>query len=429
MNITLTNRGLLRAVFVAFILFLVYRFLATVAATVLLLGTGLLVAVALSAPVEALQRRRIPRPAAVALIVGGVLIVLAVGGYLLLSTLTEQASQLVSSLPRALSQLVERARGFAREIGFNIAAGRGGEGVSPQSLASVGRGVLGGALGLFSGLAAFLTGLIVVLFVPLYLTAMPGPVVRWVIRLFPPEKREEVRSLLSGAYTRLLGWLKGHLFSMVVIGLLSTLALYLIGVPGALFLGVFSGLVAFVPLIGSVVGAIPPLVLALADNPLDALWVLLAYVAIQQVESNLLTPLVMQRTVSLHPVVVIATVSVASAAFGVLGTLLAVPASVVAGVFVERLWFRRLEKKRRKYCGMMTGSFAWPDPYSGRVLGETVKAVRGSEMKRMGDLQIAEDMKAQRRRCVCHRGQTALPVRPFRRYRWCLWGEERRSTS
>jgi predicted PurR-regulated permease PerM len=99
------------------------------------------------------------------------------------------------------------------------------------------------------------------------------------------------------------------------------------------------------------VGAVPPLILAFANNPLDALWVLLAYVAIQQIESNLITPLVMQRTVSLHPVVVIATVTVASAAFGILGTLLAVPVSVVAGVFVERLWFRRLEENDASTAG------------------------------------------------------------------------------
>jgi predicted PurR-regulated permease PerM len=121
-----------------------------------------------------------------------------------------------------------------------------------------------------------------------------------VVRLFPPEKREEVCSLLSEAYARLLGWLKGHLFSMAVIGLLSTLALYLKSVPGALFLATFSGLVAFVPIVGSIVGAVPPLILAFANNPLDALWVLLAYMAIQQIESNLITPLVMQRTASLH---------------------------------------------------------------------------------------------------------------------------------
>jgi predicted PurR-regulated permease PerM len=66
-------------------------------------------------------------------------------------------------------------------------------------------------------------------------------------------------------------------------------------------------------------------------------------VVIQQVESNLLTPLVMQKAASLHPAVVIAAVTVAGAAFGILGVLLAVPACVVGGVLVEELWFRRVE--------------------------------------------------------------------------------------
>ena len=88
---------------------------------------------------------------------------------------------------------------------------------------------------------------------------------------------------------------------MAVVGLLATIALYIIGIPGALLLGIFSGLVAFVPIIGSIAGAIPPILLAFAGSPLDALWVVLAYVVIQQIESNLLTPLVMQQAVSLHP--------------------------------------------------------------------------------------------------------------------------------
>lgn len=337
----LTNRGLLRAVVLAFALVLAYRFLAAVVAVVLLLATGLLVAVALSAPVEVLHRRRVPRPVSVAILVMLAAAGLGLGGYLLYPTLATQASQLTSSLPDALSQLVGRLRELARGLGIGLSGG--GE-LSPRTLARVGRRLLGGALMLFSGLASFLTGLIVVLFVPLYLTAMPETVTGWVVRLFPPEKRSTARGLLSEARERLLGWLGGRLFSMFVVGLLSTLALYLIGVPAALFLGVFSGLAAFIPIIGSVAGAVPPLVLAFAGNPLDALWVLVAYGVIQQIESNLLTPLVMQRAVSLHPAVVVASVTAASAAFGVLGALLAVPTSVVIGLLVEELWFRRLEE-------------------------------------------------------------------------------------
>jgi len=341
LRVSLTNQGLLRAVLLAFALLLVYQFLAAVVATVLLLATGLLLAVALSAPVELLHRRKVPRPAAVTLIVLVILAALGLGGYLLLPVLAEQISQLASYLPDALSQLVERLRNLASRLGIQT----GGGSISPSTLASIGRRVLGGILGIFSGFASFLTGLIVVLFVPLYLAAMPDPVERWVVRLFPPGRREKARKVLSESRGSLLGWLGGRLFSMLVVGVLSTIALYVIGIPGALFLGIFSGLVAFVPIIGSVAGAVPPLVLAFAGNPLDALWVLLAYVVIQQVESNLLTPLVMQRAVSLHPVVVIAAVTVAGAAFGVLGALLAVPASLVAGVLVDELWFQRLEGK------------------------------------------------------------------------------------
>ena len=348
-NNILTNRGLLRAVILAFSLLLVYRFVAAVAAIVLLLATGLLLAVALSAPVEVLYRRKVPRPVAVILIVLVVLGVLVLGGFLLLPTLATQISQLISILPSAFSQFVERARELANNVGIQF--GGGGGGPSPQALADVARRVLGGLLGLFSGITSFLTGLIVVLFVPLYLAALPESVVGWVVRLFPPERRDRTREVLSEARSSLLYWLAGRLFSMAVVGILATVALYIIGVPGALLLGIFSGLVAFVPIIGSIAGAVPPVLLAFAGSPLDAVWVVAAYVAIQQIESNLLTPLVMQQAVSLHPVVVLASVTVAGAAFGVLGALLAVPTSVVIGVLVDELWFRRLENTKETASG------------------------------------------------------------------------------
>ena len=341
-RVNLTDRGLLRAVLLGFVLLVVWRFAASVATVALLLATALMLAVALSAPVEALHRRKVPRPAAVATIVVALLAVLGIVGYLLLPTLAQELTLLASSLPDALQQVVERLREVANRLGIKI--GGGGDGISPQTLASAARRVLGGLIGLFGGLASLFTALLVLLFVPLYLTAMPEPVVDWVVRLLRPEVRPGARDLLSEIRASLLGWLLGRLFSMAVVGILAAAALYLIGVPGALFLGVFSGLVAFVPIVGAVVGAVPPLVLAFAGDPWDALWVLLAYVAIQQVESNLLTPLVMQKAVSLHPVVVMASVTLAGAAFGVLGALLAVPAAVVGGILIQRLWFERLEE-------------------------------------------------------------------------------------
>lgn len=203
---------------------------------------------------------------------------------------------------------------------------------------------MGGALGLFGSLAALVFGLVVCVTVPLYLASSPEPVVAWTLRLFPPERRPRAREVLLELRRGLLDWLKGRLLAMVFVAVLWTLVLYVIGIPGALFLGILAGVLGFVPYIGPILSAIPPLLLALAGDPIDAIWVMLSYLAIQQVEGYLLKPLIEAETASLHPAVVIASVVAAGAAFGFLGALLAVPAVVVVKVLVEELWFRRLEE-------------------------------------------------------------------------------------
>jgi predicted PurR-regulated permease PerM len=339
------NRSLLRtlsyAILLAFSLFLAYRFLTTIATIALTIMVGLLLAVALSGPVEALHRRKLPRAVATALIflVAGVL--LGLGGYLLLPVLGEQAYQLVSSLPAALSQLAGWIEGLETRFGVPVQS----EDLSLSSLTDPARQLLGGALGVFGDVASILGSVVIILFLSFYLAANPEPVVGWVTRLFPTDRRPRAREVLSAVRSGLLDWLKGQLTAMVILGILWSVALSLIGIPGALFLGILAGLLNFVSYLGPVVAAVPPLLLALTVSPTSVLWVFLTYLAIQMVEGYVVTPLVMERATSLHPAVVIATIAVLSTAFGLLGTLLAVPATVVAGVLVEELWFRRLEAK------------------------------------------------------------------------------------
>ncbi len=328
------------AVLVAFALVLAYRFLSGIATVVLVLLVGLLLAVALSGPVEWLRRRKVPRPVASFSVVLGVLAALFLVGYLLLPVLAEQASQLVFTLPRTLGRISEFFERSANRLGLPV--GGSGEGPSLSTLFSWGRQLLGGVLGLFGDLVSFVFGLIVAVFLPLYLTASPQPVVGWALRFFPPALRPRVRDVLSKTRSSLLDWLKGRLLSMAVIGVLWTGALYVMGIPGALFLGIFAGLLGFVPYIGAVVSVIPPLLLALAEDPIDAVWVLVVYVLIQLLESYLLAPLIEGRTASLHPIAVIVAVTLAGSAFGFLGVFLAVPVIVVAKVLIEELWFQRL---------------------------------------------------------------------------------------
>lgn len=333
MRVPLTDRGLLRAVAVAFGLFIAWRFFAGIATITLMLLTGVLLAVALSAPVEILHRRKVPRPAGVGVVVVVALAIVGLGGYLLFPELRNQYSQLSVIFPSAIEMITER---------FGIFGG--GSEVSTSTLVGWGRRLLGGLLGLFTTVSFVAVGVVAAIFLAVYLAANPDPVVRWVVRLFPPEHRGRVEAILSESRESLLSWLMGRLISMAIIAVLSTIALYLIGIPGPFILGLFAGLVGFVPYLGPIISVVPPVVLSLATDPIDALWVILAYIAIQQVESNVITPLIMEKTASVHPAVVIMAVSVLGTAFGLLGALLALPITVVAGILVEELWFRRLEE-------------------------------------------------------------------------------------
>lgn len=351
MSRSLTYRELLRVALVSIVLlfglFLMWRFMAGVATAILMLLAGLLLAVALSGPVEFMHRRKVPRSVATGSIIVGALALLGLVGYLFFPEFEEQAFEFSFALPSAFNQLGEQVEEFASRFGISLA---GGSGLSSSTLVGWGRRLLGGALGLFTDAVSVLLGAVIAVFTSIYLVVNPRPVVGWVVRIFPPESRHQVWGVLCEARVDLLDWLKGRLASMAIVGVLSTTALYLIGIPGALLLGLFTGLVSFVPYIGPLISVVPPVVLAFASGgqPIDALWVVLAYVAIQQVESYMLTPLIMQKTASLHPAVVIASVTVLGAAFGILGAVLALPITVVVGVLIKELWFQQIEKQTEK---------------------------------------------------------------------------------
>lgn len=319
---------------------MVWRFLTEVATVMLVLATGLLLAVILSGPVEVLRRRKVPRGLSSVSIMAAAALVLVLSGWLLMPVLEREITALVSTLPSALSYVNERiselAAGLGLETSFDLSS------LSPSNL---GRRLLGGVLGLFGTLASALAGAVVAIFLAFYLATMPEPVVGWVVRLFPSGQRSRAREVLSKIRLSLLDWLKGRLISMTIVGALSVIALYVIGVPGAISLGIFAGLISFIPYIGPIVSVVPPALLALGETPTDALWVLLAYLGIQQVESYLITPVIMEEVASLHPAVVVASVAAFGAAFGILGAVLALPITLAAGVLIEELWFRRLEEK------------------------------------------------------------------------------------
>lgn len=185
---------------------------------------------------------------------------------------------------------------------------------------------------------------LVALIATIYLPVRPYPVIDGFVALFPAGRRWRVRQVLGEVYRAVQRWLLGQLVAMAFIGFFSAVALWILGIPFALLLGLFSGLISFVPYLGAVVSAIPPMLLALVSDPILALWVILAYAVIQQGESQVIQPVVMSKAVALHPAVVLFAIVVMGTLFGIAGLLLAVPLVATLQVLVQELWVRRMNE-------------------------------------------------------------------------------------
>jgi len=190
-----------------------------------------------------------------------------------------------------------------------------------------------------AGLTAGLIGhAVVIFFVGLYLAFDPDVYVRGVVRLFPINRRAEIKSALIASGDALRKWLIGQLGSMTVVGVLTGVGLAIAGVPLSLALGLVAGLLDFIPVIGPVVAIIPGIVLALSVDVHTAGWAAAVYIAVQQLENHVIVPLAQRWSVNLPPAVSVLSILTLGLLFGVPGVLFGMPLTVVLMVLIKRLY-------------------------------------------------------------------------------------------
>ncbi|PWC85893.1 hypothetical protein TSH100_14435 [Azospirillum sp. TSH100] len=189
-----------------------------------------------------------------------------------------------------------------------------------------------------SGLVYVVGDAVVVMFAALYLAASPGVYQRGVVLLVPPRGQKRACEVMEVAGDSLWKWLIGQLVAMAAVGTMIGVGLWLLGIPSALALGIVAGLLEFIPLVGPFLAAVPAILIGFAQSPQDALWVAGLYLVIQQVEGNLITPLLQKRVVDLPPVVTIGAIAAGGVLFGIMGMFLATPIAVVVLVLVNLLY-------------------------------------------------------------------------------------------
>jgi predicted PurR-regulated permease PerM len=309
--------------------------LLTLSSVLLVLFAGVLLAVALHGASQAASRATgLPRQAALVLLVGGA-VGLGAGLALLAPTsLGAQLAVLTEQIPEAWQRI--RAALRASPLGALLAAdalGRDG-GLAPDDLSAY----LGGVVGAFSTTLGGLTNVAIIAIVGLYGAAWPAPYTRGVLTLVGPARRARARYVLFALARALRWWVVGRLTSMAILGTLTALGLWALGLEAALLLGLGAGLLSFVPYLGPLLSAVPALLAAVLDPGVSVASVALLYAGIQFAESYLITPLVQRRAVSIPPAALVAAQAVVGALAGVLGVLLATPLAVATIVLVQTLY-------------------------------------------------------------------------------------------
>lgn len=182
--------------------------------------------------------------------------------------------------------------------------------------------------------------LLVVVISAVYLVVQPQTYRRGLVLLFPAGERDRIDRTLEEVGRALRLWMIGQLIQMAVIGALSTIAVWLLGLPSVLALGLIATVTEFVPYLGPIAAAIPAVLVALSQSPSTALWTLAAYIIIHQVEGNILTPLVEKRLIFIPPALVLLGIAAIGTLLGIAGVIFAAPIVVTVYVAVKQLYVK-----------------------------------------------------------------------------------------
>ncbi len=304
----------------------------------MLIFAAVVLAVALNTLGEQLQKRlKIQRSLALMLAILGLLAVLALALWLVVPPFVVQSQELTQLVPKGFARLDQGVKDLTAMAPPFLTPYLPTIDNLVTQLQPLANRLVGGSFTFVSGTLGGVLNVLLVVILSLMLLFEPDPYRQAFIRCFPSFYRRRVHAILEQCGRSLQGWLLGILFNMFVIGSLSGVGLLILGVPLPLANGVFAGLLTFIPNIGPALSVVPPMVIALLDAPWKSLAVIGLYFIVQQLETNLLTPIVMAQQVALLPAVTLLSQVFFATFFGFLGLLLALPLTVVLQVWLQEV--------------------------------------------------------------------------------------------
>ena len=349
---------------------LLFRQLLTLLLAVLI---TVIIAIALAAVASKLERHGIPRPIGALLGLVAALAVVAGTLALVIPPFVDETNAFVDDVPGIVDDLRDRVHDVTGAKPDDIAD-------SVQKFAERYTDDPGRLIGPITSIGLSLAGiagaLVLILITAYYMAIKPEPLLDGIRRLVPPEHRHQADHIMSRLRSSWIGWMRGVAADMLISGVLLYIGLTIIGLDFAILFAVLTALLSVVPYFGAIISGLPPVLFALTDSPGKALAVIIIYTLVQQVEGNLTIPVVMSKTVKLHPAVIAVGVVVVGQLFGFVGLLVAVPILSMIVILVEELWVKPMEESHRRRAVETVALPAAVEPPEPMSLPESVSEPR-----------------------------------------------------
>ena len=304
---------------------------------VLLFFMAVIFATGLNRVVRQFQKAKLKRGVAIALTMAIALTLLGLVLILVATRITEQVDQLIDLIPGAIAQVAKLNYWIQAQIPGRIINNLPSLSDLSLQLQWVANWAIIHFYQLFSNSLSLLLNSLFLTVLTLMLLVNSKQYRNLLIQGFPAFYRRRADSILSKCEIGLVNYLGGIALSMAFIGITSTIGLLVLQVPLPFVNGLIAGISAFVPYLGAIASVVPPALLALLDSPWKAIEVLLLYFLIQQIEGNLITPIIMKHQVSLLPATTLALLTAFGTFFGVLGLFLGLPILVVTQIWLKEV--------------------------------------------------------------------------------------------
>jgi len=334
--------------FVLTILLLILLYLVREVLAILLFA--IIIASAVTPFSKWLEKYRFPRIFGVLILYLGVLGLAIFTLSLVIPFVSQEIGELSQTLPKLIARVSASLEQIKDESGiFNIVGQLQGflDGLS-QFLQESSQSGFGFLVSIFGGILSF----IAIIVISFYLSVMKGGIDNFLRSVIPDRYEEDVLNLWHRSEKKLGRWLQAQVLLSLIVGLATYVGLSLLNIKFALVLAVLAMILELVPNVGPVLAAIPAVILGFIQSPSLGLWVVVLYIAIQQVENHLLVPLIMGKTLGLNPVVVIVSLLIGFKLAGILGMLLAVPAATIIAEFFDEILKRKTKQKSMASSGV-----------------------------------------------------------------------------